>query len=125
MPKRILVIDDDVAISASYAAALKEAGFEVETAKRGEEGIAKFKEKKADLIFADLQMPGLADGVTVIRKIHALDPKVPIYLVTGHAMEFLNALTGEVREGSHFKVLHKPVSLSELVNVAQQTLNVA
>jgi len=125
LAKRILVIDDEERIALSYATALEEAGFTVDVAQKGEEGIKKFKENKADLVFADLQMPGLADGVTVLEQIHDIDPKVPVYIVTGHAMEFLNALTGEIQKGLNVKVLNKPISLSELVSTAKTALGVS
>ncbi len=59
MSKRILVIDDDLAIRKSFALTLEDAGRQVDTSESGEEGVDKASNTKYDLIFLDLKVPGI------------------------------------------------------------------
>ncbi|PIR69909.1 MAG: response regulator [Candidatus Niyogibacteria bacterium CG10_big_fil_rev_8_21_14_0_10_46_36] len=74
--KKILIIDDDIALSRVLADALKEhnASYQVELASSGEKGITKAKELKPDLILLDLMMPDLS-GVGVMQKMKQ-DPEL-------------------------------------------------
>jgi DNA-binding response OmpR family regulator len=75
---RILVIDDEKTILSAIKIALSRAGFEVEIASDGQEGIQKFNSGRFDLVITDLRMPGL-DGRDVVDYIHNSDrPRTPI-----------------------------------------------
>ena len=78
----VLVIDDNDTIREGLAHTIKKMGHEVMTAPSGHQGIAAFKAKKADFVITDLKMEG-GTGVEVLRTISALDPEVPIMIVTG------------------------------------------
>jgi len=69
---RILVIDDEKTILSAIKIALSRAGFEVEIASDGQEGIQKFSSGRFDLVITDLRMPGL-DGHDVVDHIHNSD----------------------------------------------------
>lgn len=66
MDNRILLIEDDNAISEMVENYLKKEGFVITVAFNGEEGISKFLRNSYDLILLDLMMPKL-DGMEVIR----------------------------------------------------------
>ncbi|KKS26565.1 MAG: Response regulator receiver [Parcubacteria group bacterium GW2011_GWA2_42_11] len=66
--KKILIIEDDKFLSEMYATKLKEAGFEVEAAYDGEEGIYAAEEFNPDLILLDIVLPKM-DGFEVMQKI--------------------------------------------------------
>jgi twitching motility two-component system response regulator PilH len=57
--KNILVVDDSPTERMFSVDLLTKAGYEVSTAENGEEGIAKAKANKPDLILMDVVMPGL------------------------------------------------------------------
>ena len=78
----ILIIDDNETIREGLAHTSKKLGHEVITAPNGKAGIEAFKAKKADFVITDLKMDG-AGGVEVLRTITALDPDVPIMILTG------------------------------------------
>lgn len=65
---RILVIDDDPLLTKTLKKALEKAGYIVETASDGREGIAKAKTGFYHLVLCDIRMPGL-DGLMTIRHI--------------------------------------------------------
>ena len=62
--KRILVVDDDPDILEAVGTVLESQDYEVITARNGEEGLAKLKERHPDLMILDLLMPRM-DGFAV------------------------------------------------------------
>ena len=78
----ILIIDDNETVRDGLAATVKKLGHEPVTAASGAAGIAAFEARRADFVITDLKMDGLG-GVEVLRAISALDPDVPIMIVTG------------------------------------------
>ena len=78
--KRILIIEDDESIAAIERDYLVLAGFEVDIAATGGEGIALGRSGHYDLILLDLMLPGV-DGFSVCRTLRGtLD--IPILMVT-------------------------------------------
>ena len=76
MIDRILIIDDDTYIRDLYEEVLKGEGFEVVTAKDGEEGLARILEGGFAAILMDIMMPKI-DGVGVLTKLKETQPKQP------------------------------------------------
>jgi DNA-binding response OmpR family regulator len=66
--KKIVLVEDDKFLSEMYATKLTEGGFDVETAFDGEEGIAKIKQLKPDLVLLDIVLPK-KDGFEVLKTI--------------------------------------------------------
>ena len=78
----ILIIDDNDTIREGLAITVKKLGHEPIVAASGKAGIEAFKAKRADFVITDLKMDG-ATGVDVLKAITALDPDVPIMIITG------------------------------------------
>ncbi len=78
----ILIIEDNETIREGLAHTCRKAGHEVVTAANGTLGIEAFKTRRADFVITDLKMDG-AGGVEVLRTISAIDPDVPIMIITG------------------------------------------
>jgi len=121
MSKRILVIDDDEAIRKSFALALEDLPYHLDTVSSGEKGIEEERREKYDLIFLDLKMPGL-NGVETLRELRKLDEGVPIYIVTAFHKEFFDQLKSASKDGALFEVLHKPVGSDNIVLLVQSLL---
>lgn len=68
MAKKVLLVDDDTYIRDLYEEVLKNAGYEVDTATDGEEGLKKITEGGNDLILLDVMMPKI-DGYGVLVKL--------------------------------------------------------
>ncbi len=80
MKERILVIDDDEAITTALRRALAFEGYTVDIALDGEEGLRKVRDAAPDLIILDILMPGI-DGFEVCRRLRAGDD-TPILMLT-------------------------------------------
>lgn len=80
--RTILVIDDEEMLCQTISDFLEDSGFDTLTANNGEEGLRVYYEKKPDLIFVDLNMPGI-DGFQVLEEVHKHDKDVPIIVISG------------------------------------------
>ena len=82
---KILVVDDDPDIVEAVRAILEAHSHQVVAASNGEEGLAKLKEERPDLMILDLLMPKM-DGFAVLKELQ--DPRrskysnVPILILT-------------------------------------------
>jgi CheY-like chemotaxis protein len=118
MSKRILVVDDDEDVRKAFMLALESEGYLVETVDSGEKAIESVKQTKIDLIFIDLNMPGIG-GVTTVREIRKLEPHVPIYIVTAYHQRFFEDLKKAVNEGISFELLAKPMTRDHIYLVTK------
>jgi len=87
-PRRrvVLVIDDSLTTRMLEQSILESAGYEVELATSGEQGLEKARARRYDLLLVDVEMPGM-DGFTFIEQVRA-DPRLsttPVVLVTSRA----------------------------------------
>jgi two-component system response regulator HydG len=79
---RILVIDDDQGVRDSMARMLRGAGYAVETAASGEDGLALAKGNAFDVILSDMRMPGIS-GLDVLKKLRDQRVDAAFIVMTG------------------------------------------
>ena len=79
--QRILVIDDDPAVTSVLKRGLSYEGFAVDTASHGAEGLTLARERPPDLVILDIMMPGL-NGLEVLQRLRAADEHLPVLLLT-------------------------------------------
>jgi len=79
---RILLIDDDAAVRESMSRTLKSAGYTVEPASSGEEGLAAAREGSFDVILSDMRMPGMS-GLDLLRKVREAHVDSVFIIMTG------------------------------------------
>ena len=80
----ILVIDDEKNIRRTLALVLEGEGFEVIDAGTAEDGLELAASKRPDLVLLDVCLPGI-DGISALRELQAMDPKLPVVMISGHA----------------------------------------
>jgi DNA-binding response OmpR family regulator len=117
MAKKILLIEDDPQILNLIGQTLQRAGYEVETAMDGSEGLSKVKEVSPQLVVLDISLPGI-DGYQVCRYLRQ-DPEtvhLPIIMVTAMGRPADQRRGFEMGADDY---LPKPFVLSELVNRIQ------
>lgn|SRR5512142_268381 len=80
---KVLIVDDDAFLSGIYATKLELDGFEVATARDGEEGLKAAMREKPDLILLDVLMPKL-DGFEVLKRLKADEEtkQIPVIMLT-------------------------------------------
>jgi DNA-binding NtrC family response regulator len=80
---RVLLIEDDMAVTDSLRRLLEAEDYFVDTVGMAEDGIARAQTTDFDVVVTDLQMPGRS-GLEVITTLHPVKPQLPIILMTGH-----------------------------------------
>jgi DNA-binding response OmpR family regulator len=86
--KKILIIEDEEVLIQLISAKLKKAGYKVETASDGEEGLDKIKNFSPDLILLDIVMPKV-NGYEVLEQMQKGQIKIPVIIISnsGQAVE--------------------------------------
>ena len=78
---RILVIDDDPAVTSVLKRGLAFEGFAVDTAASGPQGLTIARDHAPDVVVLDLMLPGI-DGYEVLRRLRAADEHVPVLMLS-------------------------------------------
>ncbi|WP_373973756.1 response regulator transcription factor [Chitinibacter sp. SCUT-21] len=81
---RLLLIEDEAALREPLAKKLVEAGYRVDTASDGADGLYQACEYPFDLLIVDLGLPKL-NGVELIRKVRAAGKSTPILVLTARS----------------------------------------
>lgn len=115
---RVLVIDDDASLRQCLATFLKIAGYIVEEAESGAEGMRRLVASPVDVVLTDLMMPGLS-GWEVAQAVRILRPGLPVVLMTGRPEALDSPLHAE---GLVAQVLVKPFRMNEVVAVIQRLI---
>jgi DNA-binding response OmpR family regulator len=107
----ILIIEDDPQIVELLALHLTDAGFDIEPAATGSEGLNKALENEYTLIILDLMLPGM-DGFDVCKKIRESQKQLPILILSAKSEELDRVLGLELGADDY---LTKPFSIRELL----------
>jgi len=107
---KILIAEDEYLVLMGIKSNLKELGHEIiAEAMNGKEAIKLAKEKKPDLIIADINMPKI-DGIEAVKEINK-DQVIPSIIVSGYSDD---ELVNKASEVGVFAYLVKPVGVEEL-----------
>jgi len=114
MVKKILIIEDDPAISRLVDYSLRHEGYEVITATNGLEGIRKAHNEAPDLIILDVMLPGM-DGFEICHRLRS-EPDTAQLLIL-----MFSAKAQEIDKNTGLKVgaddyLPKPAAPAEIVS---------
>ncbi|MEO8190447.1 MAG: response regulator transcription factor [Acidobacteriota bacterium] len=111
MSKRILVIEDDPDLGRLLEIHLRDAGWDVDQASDGQEGLSRALGGGHDLVVLDLALPGLG-GLEICRQLRERPVWVPIFMLTARSAEIDRVLGLETGADDY---LTKPFSVRELV----------
>ncbi len=78
---RLLIIDDDRALRDALRRTLSLAGYDVDAAVDGEQGLACIAERSPDAVVLDVGLPGV-DGLELCRRLRAAGDRVPVLMLT-------------------------------------------
>ena len=110
MNRKILIVEDDASTSAYLAKGLGEAGYAVETASDGRDGLFLASEGIFDLIIVDRMLPGL-DGLAMTGALRAANIATPVLVLS--ALAAVDDRVDGLKAGAD-DYLCKPFSFAEL-----------
>lgn len=115
---RILVLDDDDAVRGLLHQALSDAGYEVQSAGDGREGMRLVAKYEFDLVLTDLIMPD-REGIETIRELRRDYPAIRIVAMSG-AMDAVYLKTAELLGAD--VALRKPIECQDLLRILRELL---
>jgi ActR/RegA family two-component response regulator len=83
VPPHILVMEDDLSVAKGLELVLSEEGYAVNLAGTGELALEAFRQKRFDLLVADLRLPDI-DGMEVIKEVKEAKPETEVIVITGY-----------------------------------------
>ncbi|MDJ1157621.1 sigma-54 dependent transcriptional regulator [Chelatococcus sp. SYSU_G07232] len=107
----VLLIDDDAEVLDAYRQTLELEGFAVRAERAATKALAGLDRSFPGIVLTDLRMPGL-DGLAVLERVRAVDPDIPVVLVTGHG-DVATAVRA-VRDGA-YDFIEKPADPERIV----------
>jgi CheY-like chemotaxis protein len=111
---RVLLVEDEGIIRLMTTEMLEEEGFEVVEARDGDEAVRLLAQGEPfNVLFTDVQMPGILDGIGVAMHIRKLYPTIPVLVVSGYAAQ-LTARLGALNPPAVF--LGKPYDMDDVVS---------
>ena len=110
----VLVIDDEESHASLISRVIAKNGHHVDVVHRAEDGIAKFRDRKYDLVITDVFMEGIG-GIAGIANIRKAQPDVPIIAISaGFSDMSAEAALQTARDVGADAILPKPFPLADL-----------
>ncbi len=110
---RIIAADDNQFFLKTYEMILDYLGIEFELCENGEEAVAKFKEKPADLVILDVNMP-VMDGLEACRQIRQMPSGIGVPIVIVSSLDQEDDIINGLNAGANDYML-KPVKEAHLI----------
>jgi nitrogen regulation protein NR(I) len=115
---KVLLIEDDPGIVVTLRRVLTEEGHEVLVETRGDTGLARARERLWDVVVTDMRLPGLG-GLDLIRELHAVKPRLPIILITGHGT---TETAIEATKLGAYDYMLKPLEVPEFIELVRKAV---
>ncbi|MBN2365386.1 MAG: response regulator [Calditrichaeota bacterium] len=116
--KTILWVDDEIEFLQPHILFLRDKNYQVETATNADDALTIVKQRNVDLVLLDEMMPG-KDGLTALGEIKAVQPGLPVIMITKNEEESLmeDAIGSKVDD-----YLTKPVNPSQILLACKKFL---
>ncbi|WP_434513972.1 sigma-54-dependent transcriptional regulator [Dechloromonas sp. ARDL1] len=115
---KILIIEDDPDVALGCEQALQLEGLAAECAGSAELARRRLSADFAGIVISDIRLPG-QDGMSLQRELHAIDPELPVVLITGHGD--VSMAVQAMKDGA-YDFLQKPFAPEQLVDIARRAL---
>jgi len=124
LARTVLIVDDDEAVTQTFARMLRLEGYLVHTAINAESGLRQAEQDHPDAIILELRMP-LVDGLGFLRRLRSRGDQctTPVAIVTGDY--FLEDSVADELRQLGAEVRFKPMWLEDLVGLARTLLSSA
>ncbi|WP_442775746.1 sigma-54-dependent transcriptional regulator [Sphaerotilus montanus] len=117
-PLTVLIVEDDFHMQLGCVQALQLAGLTVEAVDSAEDAMARITPGYAGIVVTDMRLPR-ADGLSLVRHCHALDPDLPVIMITGHGDV---TLAVEAMRSGAYDFIPKPFSPEILVEIVRRAM---
>jgi DNA-binding NtrC family response regulator len=107
---KILIADDESAITTGLAAILEDAGYDVDVVADGQKALDKLVAERYGVVLADLKMPKL-DGLTLLRELQQRDVPTECIIITGQAT--VDSAVQAMQQGA-YDYIEKPLNAEKL-----------
>lgn len=114
----IHLVDDDDDLRHALAQGLELEGLDVVVHQRAAPVLDVLGREEYGVVVSDIRMPG-DDGMTLLKKILAIDPSIPVILITGHGDV---QLAVEAMRSGAYDFIEKPFAVSRLSAVIERAL---
>lgn len=114
----ILIIEDEEIMREALREWLTEGGYQVETAKTGEDGLKIISDHDVALVLLDLRLPG-KDGISVLKEAKTIRPQLKVIIITAYPSP--RTKEAAIKEGA-VEYLPKPFDLNDLEKLIRGTL---
>jgi len=111
--KLVLLVDDDTDLLDIVKIRLENAGYSVNTARSGEEGLQSYKAEKPDFIIVDLMMEEIDPGITLVKELKLAGNTAPIYMLSSIGDQF--NLSADYKSFGLDGVFQKPINFDILL----------
>ena len=108
---KVLLVEDEETLAMIIRDTLGAQGFDITTARNGEEGLRLFFELRPEVLVADVMMPRM-DGFEMVRRIRQSDRLTPVLFLT--ARSAINDVVAGFELGAN-DYLKKPFGMQELI----------
>jgi DNA-binding response OmpR family regulator len=108
---KILIVDDEVDLSATLVERLGIRGFDAVAVETGAQALEQVRKNKFDVIVLDIKLKG-EDGVDVMKQIKQIKENLPVILLTGHMSREANE---EGLKAGAIDYILKPIDIEDLV----------
>ena len=109
--RSVLVVEDDPSLRNTTRLILEHKGYEVSTARDGEDALESLRGATFDVVLMDIRMPGMS-GVDVFEEIRMDGSRTAFVFMTAYAMD---DVVSRVLEAGAVDVLRKPVDVDRLL----------
>jgi DNA-binding NtrC family response regulator len=115
---RVAIVDDEQDMRQSISQWLALSGFATETYCDGQEAIAAIGADFPGVVITDIRMPNM-DGMTLLKKLVALDSSIPVIMITGHGDV---PIAVEAMRLGAFDFLEKPFNPEKMMSLAEKAI---
>jgi two-component system nitrogen regulation response regulator GlnG len=116
----VLVVDDEMNLTLAMRRLLSAEGYRTETANSGEEALRKAQEAHYDVIFLDVNMPGM-NGLETFVKLGEVAPRSAVVMITGYGRT-LKAVVEEARSLGVRAVIDKPFKINQITEAIREII---
>lgn len=118
-PAPIILVDDEKHIRLAAGQTLELDGYEVIPLARAEGVLERIDPDWSGVIVSDINLPGI-DGLELMRQVQAVDPELPVILITGHGD--ISMAVNAIRDGA-YDFIEKPFASEFLLDTVRRAVD--